>query len=101
MFGSKKKIELLDQEITNLDQELNDFAKEVIKCNKETENLRNSVESLKTLPSLGSDYAQRLIEVEAKLGKLWSMLVEVSPTTGREKLTKIGRRFGGKSGYTA
>jgi len=68
------------------------------KCEKKIEDLRNSVESLKTMPSLGTDYAQRLIEVEAKLGKLWSMLVEVSPTTGKEKLTKIGRRFGGKSG---
>lgn len=36
----------------------------------------------------------RLAELEVKMAKLWSLLTETTPN-GREKLSKLGRKFGG------
>lgn len=41
---------------------------------------------------------ERVAELEVKMAKLWNALLEVKPGTGKEGLTKLGRRFGGKTG---
>lgn len=46
---------------------------------------------------ISADLGARIAELELKMSKLWNMLIEISPTTGKEKLTKFGRKFGGKS----
>ena len=38
----------------------------------------------------------RLADLEVKMAKLWALLVETTPL-GKDKLSKIGRRFGGMS----
>jgi len=38
-------------------------------------------------------HEERIAELEVKIAKLWSMLTEIS-ATGKEKLSKHGRRFG-------
>jgi len=43
-------------------------------------------------------HEERIVELECKLAKLWSALIEVKPGTGKEGLTKLGRTFGGKAG---
>ena len=59
---------------------------------------RELEEKYKTLELLKvpQNHEERIAELEIKIAKLWSMLTEVSPT-GREKLSKFGRRFGGQS----
>ena len=42
------------------------------------------------------NHEERIAELEIKMSKLWSMLTEISPT-GKERLNKQGRMFGGKS----
>lgn len=100
MFGIATK-----NEIEHINKMFYEYQQANVRCrdedvkawNKEIELLRNSISDLRSTPSLGTDYAQRLIELEAKTGKLWQMLVEVSPTTGKEKLSRLGRTFGGRS----
>lgn len=46
---------------------------------------------------LEKDAYERLADLEVKMAKLWSMLTEVNPITNKEKLSKFGRRFGGKA----
>ena len=45
---------------------------------------------------LSAEEKSRLADLEVKMAKLWSLLVETTPL-GKEKLSKIGRRFGGQS----
>jgi len=47
------------------------------------------------MPS-NAQYAERLAEVEVKLAKLYNILLEETPT-GRTKLSKFGKTFGGKA----
>lgn len=52
---------------------------------------------LETKPDyLSAEEKSRLADLEVKMAKLWSMLVETTPA-GKEKLSKFGRRFGGQS----
>jgi len=41
--------------------------------------------------------SERLADLEVKMSKLWALLLETSPTSGREKLTKYGKMFGGRA----
>jgi len=41
-------------------------------------------------------HEERIAELEIKMAKLWSMLLEVSPS-GKDKISKFGRRFGGQA----
>jgi hypothetical protein len=38
----------------------------------------------------------RIADLEVKMAKLWSLLVEQTPL-GKDKLSKFGRRFGGQA----
>lgn len=41
-------------------------------------------------------HAERIADLEIKMGKLWGMLTDKTPAGG-DKLSKYGRMFGGKS----
>jgi hypothetical protein len=45
---------------------------------------------------LPEKHEERIAELEVKMSKLWMLLTEVSPT-GKERLSKYGRKFGGMS----
>jgi len=45
---------------------------------------------------LTKEEKERLADLEVKMAKLWSLLIEQTPN-GRDKLSKFGRRFGGQS----
>ncbi len=47
-------------------------------------------------PQSTIEYANRLADLEIKMAKLWSMLTDQS-MTGKDKLSKYGKTFGGKS----
>jgi len=53
---------------------------------------------LKGAPSsLTKEEKASLIDLETKLAKLYSMLIDVSSSNGKEKVTKLGRKiYGGK-----
>lgn len=45
---------------------------------------------------LTAEEKARLADLEVKMAKLWGLLVETTPL-GKDKLSKFGKRFGGKS----
>ena len=52
---------------------------------------------LKSKPDyLSAEEKQRLADLEVKMAKLWTLLIETTPL-GKEKLSKFGKRFGGMS----
>lgn len=72
---------------------------------KERDDFRNYVikefseisKKLESKPDkLDKDAYERLADLEVKMAKLWSLLVEQN-SFGKEKLTKFGRLFGGKA----
>lgn len=75
--------------------------------NKEIKELRNEIEILdgkiETLTALldkkpdkiDKDTHERIAELEVKMAKLWSILLE-SDARGKDKATKLGRLFGRK-----
>lgn len=58
---------------------------------KEISKLSASIESLKNSSSIPTDYAQRLTRLEAQFAELHAKMTEVSPTTGKTKLSKFGQ----------
>lgn len=48
------------------------------------------------LSKVPQNHEERIAELEIKISKLWSMLTETT-VTGKDKLSKFGRRFGGQS----
>jgi len=44
---------------------------------------------------LEKDVYERLADLETKMAKLWSLLLETTPR-GKEKLTRYGKLYGGK-----
>ncbi len=84
MFGENKaKLEMAGQQIRDLDEM--------------TEIMRQDIDRLKEKRNLSDDLGARVSEIELKMAKLWSLLVDVSPYTNKEKLTKFGRKFGGRA----
>jgi len=47
-------------------------------------------------PTYSDDLGARVADLEVKMAKLWDLLTTTTPS-GQEKLSKVGRRFGGKS----
>jgi hypothetical protein len=48
---------------------------------------------------LEKDVYERLADLEIKMSKLWSLLLETNQI-GKEKLTKFGKLYGGKAKIT-
>ena len=42
------------------------------------------------------EFANRVADLEVKMAKLWALLIDYTPKN-QEKLSKFGKRFGGKS----
>ena len=63
-----------------------------LKKYKELEDKYKSLELMR----VPQNHEERIAELEIKIAKLWSLLIEVTPT-GKERLSKFGRRFGGMS----
>lgn len=61
-----------------------------------TKEYASLLENQQKSPVNSMDYAQRLADLEVKMAKLWALLLETTPT-GKDKLTKMGKFFGGKS----
>lgn len=74
-------------------QQLEKDYEEVLNVNQE---LLKQLEELKK-EKIPPKMEERVADLEIKLSKLWSMLIEYTPNN-KEKLTKFGKRFGGKSG---
>jgi hypothetical protein len=87
MFGAfnKKKIESeIDKEyIKQLEKDLSDLEKKY-------------AESIANKPVITKEDSARLADLEVKMAKLWSLLVEQTPR-GQDRLTRYGKVFGGKS----
>lgn len=82
MFGYKKEMEEMRKRI------------EVLTL--KTEALQIAGKELDDIIPLTKDEKERLVDLEVKMAKLWSLLLETTPA-GKDKLSKFGRRFGGKS----
>ncbi len=59
----------------------------------EIANLRALIE--KKPDKLEKDAYERIADLEIKMAKLWNALLETTPT-GKTKLTRFGRMFGGQ-----
>lgn len=81
MFENNK-IELLKKEIEDL--------KDIL------DSVDTDIRHLKEKRELGDNLGGRVAELELKMSKLWNMLLETTPT-GKDKLTRFGRKFGGAS----
>ena len=88
MFGkdNENKIELLKKEIEDI-QDILDV-------------VGNDLKFLKEKRELSNDLGARVAELELKMSKLWSMLLETTPT-GKQKLSTFGRKFGGMSKHNS
>ncbi len=75
----------------------NELKKEVSDIQDILDIVGRDISLLKERRELSNDIGARVAELELKMAKLWSLLLETSQATGKEKLTKFGRRFGGKS----
>lgn len=79
-------------------QESEDIRDILFDLDKEIKAIKTEITILKERRDLSADIGARVAELELKMSKLWSMLIETS-STGKEKLTRFGRRFG--SGFKA
>ena len=92
----------LKKEIANLNSEKNlMFTKiEFMQDNIETMKqklpiLETKLETLKDTKTLSEQDKETLADLSIKMAKLWGLLTEKTPL-GKEKLTKTGKRYGGK-----
>jgi len=51
---------------------------------------------LQQKPTYSDDLGARVADLEVKMSKLWNLLTAQTPN-GEDKLSKFGKRFGGKS----
>lgn len=71
---------------------------EIIVHNKHIEDLLSKMSLLYGVKpeSLSAEEKGRLADLEVKMAKLWALLIEYTPNN-KEKLSKFGKRFGGKA----
>jgi len=74
---------------------LENLGVELLGISVELKELRKALASQQK-PTHADDIGGRVAELEVKMAKLWTMLTTVTPN-GQEKLSKAGKRFGGKS----
>jgi len=95
MFWDTKALKEIDEINRKID--LLEKAKE-INDEKMTETALKIERLLATKPdTLSTEEKARLADLEVKMAKLWGLLVETTPL-GKDKLSKYGKKFGGKSG---
>ena len=81
-------------EIADLKQQNKFLMDELVSLKAELSKTNLNLE--KKPDKLEKDAYERLADLEVKMAKLWSMLLEVDKF-GKEKLSKYGKRFGGQS----
>jgi len=74
---------------------LENLGVELLGISVELKELRKALTSQQK-PAYSDELGGRVAELEVKMAKLWTMLTTVTPN-GQEKLSKVGKRFGGKS----
>jgi len=57
--------------------------------------LEAKLETLKDTKTISEQDKETLAELSIKMAKLWALLLEKTPN-GKEKLSKTGKRYGGK-----
>lgn len=82
--ATKRRIKELEELRSSQDEQLYDLRKEIEKISQEKES-----------KPLSKDNHERLAELEVKVAKLWGLLTE-KDLRGKEKLSRMGRMFGGK-----
>lgn len=69
--------------------------------NETIQAIRQDLQVLKDLPKpeqLPPKYAERIAELEIKVGKMWAMIIEHDERRNKDKLNTFGKRiFGGMS----
>ena len=83
-FDDKIEKEIEEEYKKNIEKDLFDLQKKY-------------AELLAKSPVSTTEYANRIADLEIKMAKLWGMLIEQSPRTGKDKLSNEGKRFGGQS----
>ena len=83
------------QEIDDI-KDILDKVPSVTQLHQVTGAIEKELEGLKKRKDISEDTLSRIADLEVKMAKLWALLVETTPM-GKEKLSKFGRRFGGKS----
>jgi len=90
MFENKQfkvKIQLVEETISHIRAENVKLKLDIEEQNKKIDNLMFNKPN-----GLSVEENKRLADLEVKMSKLWTMLVEQTPT-GKEKLNKFGRNF--------
>ena len=63
--------------------------------------IKQDLQVLKDLPKpvqLPTNYAERIAELEIKVGKMWALIIEHDERRNKDKLSPLGKRiFGGMS----
>lgn len=78
----------------NITASLQTLGKDLKELQLRNSTLESTVSELKNRKEqLDAPATVRLVEIEAKLGKLWTLLTTNTPT-GQEKLNKQGKQFG-------
>lgn len=78
-------------------KQLQKETKEHIKKIEETiTQLSLAIGYLKDKKELSEEIGARVAELELKMSKLWALLIDYTPRK-QEKLSKFGKKFGGKS----
>ncbi len=76
------------------DKEFKQYLLDLDTARQEVESARASLKN--TPKEVTKEYAERLADVEVKVAKLWTLLVEATPK-GKDRLTSYGKVFGGKA----
>jgi peptidoglycan hydrolase CwlO-like protein len=80
----------------NLEHNVEIMQNDVLTLDRHVDKLQTDFKELKNRKDISEDTLSRIADLEVKMAKLWALLVETTPM-GKEKLSKFGRRFGGKS----
>ncbi len=84
---------------TKAEKEIEEMRLRIEAMTLKIEALQIAGRELDKIVPLTKDEKERLADLEVKMSKLWGLLLETTPS-GKEKVSKFGRRFGGKSkGY--
>lgn len=77
------------------DIEIEQMRERILELTLKVESILIAGEELKAQKNLTKDELARLADLEVKMAKLWGILLETTPS-GKDKISKFGRKFGGQ-----
>jgi len=78
-----------EKKFSEYEEKLKEYSVKIIELE---DKLRNKPDKM------DKDSYERIADLEVKMAKIWAILIEVNTLTGKEKITKIGKKiFGGRS----